>query len=255
MKKGKTQIIALITALVLCSGSASATQLEPSHTYESDRITHVLEKMEYLRGFKDSAFNFMAEVVSVDGGKVGKRHLLDVKISDEGYALIEVLSPRSQRGQRMLVRNGDIWLYLPRTSNVIRIAPLQRVFGAASIADLLNVSYLHGYTLENSIILDGGHLLNLDLKSKNRTATFARINFDFDLDAGVPTQSRHFTASNRLLKTIEYKAFQDFDGEQKVAKIVIHDALRTNSAIWIRMSNYRKATYPDAMFTKMALSR
>ena len=219
----------------------------------SSEVMRVLGNMEYLRGFRGTGFNFSAEVITVENGKASEQHQLDVKISEKGYALVEVLAPRNQLGRKTLLRDRDLWLYLPSSSNVIRIAPLQRVFGAASIADVLNISYLKGYTVLSSSRAGAGNRLQLNLKANDSAQTYARIELDYDLDTDRPAETRHFTASGRLLKTIQYKEFQQYDGSEKVEKIVILDSLRTSSSVWMRMGKYSRATYSDALFTKAAL--
>ena len=222
----------------------------------SEQVTNkILGNMEYLRGFRATGFHFTAEVITVESGVNSDQHQLEVKISDKGYALVEVLEPKNQRGRRTLLRDRDLWLYLPSSANIIRIAPLQRVFGAASIADVLNVSYLNDYAVESSHKSADGKLVQLRLKSKDARATYARIDLDYDLATDRPVESRHYTASERLLKTIQYKAFHDYAGGPKIEKIVIVDGLQTSKAVWMKMSEYEKAAYPDSMFTKTALSR
>lgn len=258
-------IITLSIALVMATSyaplglSAAPVESRAAQTAASgvtaQATTRILGNMEYLRGFRGTGFNFTAEVITVENGVASGQHQLDVKISDKGYALVEVLAPKNQRGRRTLLRDRDLWLYLPTSSNIIRIAPLQRVFGSASIADVLNVSYLNGYSIQSSRKSANGNLLQLSLKSKDAGATYARIDLDYDLATDRPVESRHYTVSDRLLKTIQYKTFRNYDGSPKVEKIVIVDGIRKSSAVWMRMGEYGKATYPDSMFTKTALSR
>ncbi len=241
-------------AVVVAPAAAQETKAATSEV-TAQVTTRILGNMEYLRGFKGTGFNFTAEVITVEEGKASESHQLDVKISGKGYALIEVLAPKNQRGRRTLLRDSDLWLYLPSSANIIRIAPLQRVFGSASIVDVLNVSYLNGYSVLSSRKSANGKLLQLSLKSKDAKATYARIDLDYDLAADRPVETRHYSASDRLLKTIQYKAFRNYEGSPKVEKIVIVDGIRKSSVVWMKMSEYGKATYPDSMFTKTALSR
>lgn len=237
-------------------GAAAPQAAVASASDPAPDVTQILTNMEYLRGFRGTGFNFTADVISMENGTTSEENQLDVKIGETGSALIEVLTPKSQRGRRTLLSGHDIWLYLPSSSNIIRIAPLQRVFGFASIADVLNISYLSGYSVESSHVSEGsGHLLHLTLKSQDAQATYARIDLDYDVTNNRPVETRHYTASGRLLKTIQYKEFRTYDGHPKIEKIAIFDALRTSSVIWMKMSEYRKASYPDTMFTKYALGK
>lgn len=217
--------------------------------------TRILANMQHLRGYRGTGFNFIADVIAVENGASTEQHKLEVKISEKGYALVEVLEPKNQRGRRTLLRDRDLWLYLPSSANIIRIAPLQRVFGPASIADVLNVSYLSDYSIQSSRKSADGKQLQLDLKSKDAQATYARIEVDYDLATDRPVESRHYTVSGRLLKTIQYKSFHNHGGSPKIEKIVILDGIRKSSAVWMKMGEYNKDTYPDSMFAKAALPR
>lgn len=253
-----TALLVVLFLMAVNAGIAPAASQETA-TATSDMTPQVtariLGNMEYLRGFRGTGFHFTADVITVEDGNASDQHQLDVKISEKGYALIEVLAPKNQRGRRTLLRDSDLWLYLPSSANIIRIAPLQRVFGSASIADVLNVSYLNGYTVLSSRKSANGKLLQLRLKSKDARTSYARIDLDYDLVADRPVESRHYSASDRLLKTIQYKVFRNYAGSPKVEKIVIVDGIRKSSVVWMKMSEYGKATYPDSMFTKTALSR
>jgi outer membrane lipoprotein-sorting protein len=235
---------------------AAATQTAfASSNDEAPDVGRVLANMQYLRGFKGTGFNFTADVISMENGNASEENQLDVKIGVAGDALVEVLTPKSERGRRTLLSGHDIWLYLPTSSNIIRIAPLQRVFGFASLADVLNISYL-SYAVESSHVSnESGRILHLTLKSKDEQATYPHIDLDYDLTNDRPVETRHYTASDRLLKTIQYKEFKTYDGQPKVEKIAIYDALRTTSVIWMKMSDYRRASYPDSLFTKDALRK
>jgi outer membrane lipoprotein-sorting protein len=246
-------LLVLASTVAVHPGISSAQKVSANTSVESTSVSKVLEKMEYLRGFKGTGFYFSAEVITVENNKPSEPHMLDVKISEKGYAIVEVLAPKNERGRRTLLRDRDLWLYLPNSSNIIRIAPLQRVFGSASIADVLNVSYLNGYAVSSKS--QSANQLQLSLKSSDPKATYARIDLDYDLANDKPIETRHYTASGRLLKTIQYKSFRNYDGNPKIDKIVIYDGVRKSSVVWMKMSDYRKATFPDALFTKSALSK
>jgi outer membrane lipoprotein-sorting protein len=241
-------VSASVTAAVPPSSVATTSTVDAA-------VLQALSNMEYLRGFKDSAFRFATEVVTMEGDKVVGRHQLDVKISNQGYALIDVMAPKNEQGRRTLIRDKDLWLFLPSSANVVRIAPLQRVFGAASIADVLNTSYLKNYQVVQHSVDASTQRMAIQLQSTAKDSTYARIDIDYDTALQRPRSTRHYTASGRLLKTIEYKSFVDHHGQAKLEKIAIQDSLRQNAVVWIKMSDYQMAEFADAQFSKAALRK
>ncbi len=259
MKKLYALILTITATLApFCYANSVATQpvtnSEQSKAVSQAEIQRVLETMEFIRGFKDSGFSFTSEVLTLKDKKVVAKHLLDVKVSNQGFAMVEILAPKRQQGRRTLMRKNDLWLYLPTSSNVIRIAPLQRVFGSASIADVLNTSFLNDYSV-TAANRETGNTLVLELTSKVKGSTYAGIKLSYDMITERPIKTEHFTTSGRLLKTIEYKTFQEHQGQRMAEKVVIYDSLRKNSAVWIKMSGYELSEYPAALFTKSGLKK
>ena len=246
--------VALTISPLFVAGENSVATSEATSGVPAEQIEHALETMEYLRGFKDAGFSFTSEVLTVKEQKVIAKHLLEVKVSDQGFAMVETLAPKIEEGRRTLMRKNDLWLFIPSSSNVIRIAPLQRVFGSASIADVLNTSFLNGYTVDFTT-QTSAEIVVIQLISNSKSATYAGITLHYNLTTNQPIKTEHFTASGRLLKTIEYKSFVQHQGQLMVEKIAIYDSLREDSSVWIKMSGYERNNHPAALFTKSGLKK
>lgn len=218
-------------------------------------LNHIIGTLEHLRGFEKTGFSFTSEVVGLEDKKEHGRHQMAVKVSPEGFAVVEIETPETEKGRRTLVREKDMWLFLPSSINVMRIAPLQKVFGDASTADILNTSYSQDYEVGDYKAGDEKDVLMLTFKAKNASSTYGTIEVAFDQAADVPKYSRHFTASGRLLKTVNYHTFATYENEKKIEKISIQDDLKKNYVIWIKLSNYKKGSFPEHIFTKAGFTK
>ena len=68
-----------------------------------------------------------------------------------------------------------------------------------------------------------------------------------------PIKSEYYARSGKLLKTAQYKAFKEFNGELKVHKMLLSDPLISGSYTWMLFDNYRSSELPDALFNKEAI--
>ena len=68
-----------------------------------------------------------------------------------------------------------------------------------------------------------------------------------------PIKSEYYARSGKLLKTAQYKAFKEFNGELKVHKMLLSDPLIAGSYTWMLFDNYRSSELPDALFNKEAI--
>ena len=82
----------------------------------------------------------------------------DLSLSSENKFILRVVAeqeksfaiykfPSNQKGQTILNVGQNIWIYIPNTSNPIKISPQQKLVGQASIADIVSLLYYKNYTV------------------------------------------------------------------------------------------------------------
>jgi len=146
-----------------------------------------------------------------------------------------------------------MWLYIPGTRKVIRISPAQRLLGETSNADVTGSNFSKDYTGE-IIPQDNPEQIQLVLLAKENKLSYQKVIFWLQNHPPFkPIKSEYYARSGKLLKTAQYKAFKEFNGELKVHKMLLSDPLIEGSYTWMLFDNYRSSELPDALFNKEAI--
>ena len=85
-------------------------------------------------------------------------------------------SPASERGQALLMRGRDLWIFMPTVSQPVRLSLSQRLTGQVANGDLARANFAGDYTaaLAGKKSVDGEDAWVLDLTAAGRGVTYAR---------------------------------------------------------------------------------
>jgi outer membrane lipoprotein-sorting protein len=167
--------------------------------------------------------------------------------------LMVITQPRLMKGQAILRRSDDMWLYLPRSRTVTRIgAKEQSLGGEASNADLLRTELGRDYqvNLVGMEDVDGEECYHLRLKALKRSLAYDQVDYWIAREAGLPVKREYYSLSGKLLRTITFADRREFGGRLIPARTTITNQLNPGYATTITLVKTREnSPIPDARFT------
>ena len=123
----------------------------------------------------------------------------------------DYIYPPHQAGQRLLRREGQIWMYLPDTKRVIKMSPRQSLGGSDfNNGDIMRLNYEEDYT--PTIAEETDTTWVLELRAKNRSVTYDRILYTISKDGYQSIKQAFYTLSGKLIKTLEFKQPRNYGG-------------------------------------------
>lgn len=169
---------------------------------------------------------------------------------------MEFTAPATEKGRRMLNDNASLWMYLPRTSKVMKLPFKQPFMGSdASNTDLMRMSFKKDYEIV-TISEKGEGLVRLELKAKNLEVAYDKTVVEFDTKKKIPVKQEMYSISGKLIKTIFYENPVLADGVYFPAIMTIKEELQKNTQTKIYYSNIKKkSSKPAEYFTLGALKR
>jgi len=219
---------------------------------ESNSASQLMRIIDSYRGLNSDGFSFDITNVSYKENRDSRTNQLSVDVKQDN-SLVKFQSPARQKGRILLKKNSDMWLYIPGTRKVIRISPAQRLLGETSNADVTGSNFSRDYSGE-IIPQDNPEQIQLVLSAKENNMSYQKVIFWLQNQAPFkPIKSEYYARSGKLLKTAQYKAFKEFNGELKVHKMLLSDPLISGSYTWMLFDNYRISELPDALFNKEAI--
>ncbi|MDR1623908.1 MAG: outer membrane lipoprotein-sorting protein [Tannerellaceae bacterium] len=174
----------------------------------------------------------------------------------EAKMRMEFVEPAVEKGRRMLNDESNMWMYMPRTSKVIKLPLKQAFMGSdASNRDLMRIEFAKDYDLVGSGQPDGA-ILQLELKAKNLSVSYNKIEILFDLQRNIPLSQKMFSLSGKLIKTIEYIYKEQPDNILYMSEMIIKDELMGHSFTKMYYENCkRRQNKPDVFFTLGSLKQ
>lgn len=172
-------------------------------------------------------------------------------------SVVMVTEPASDRGQIMLMKGRDLWVFMPEVSQPIRLSLAQRLTGQVANGDLARANFAGDYfpRIVGSETVGNEHYHVLELKAVDRGVTYQRVMYWVNKKNLWPFKAEFYSLSNRLLKRCSYENFQSMGGKVRPTRLVMEDALKTGERSVLDYQGMKLRDLPDKVFTKDYLKK
>lgn len=243
--------IFLLSLLTLIPLKALASSDESEVSAQS-----ILEKTDDIRFPRDS-FQVDVDIRTISPGKSDDLHKYRVLSKGNENSIVMVTEPASERGQSILMRGRDLWIFMPSITQPIRLSLSQRLTGQVANGDIARSNFTGDYhpILLRTDIIDGEEYYVLELTGVDRSVTYQKVVLWVEQSSYRPFRAEFYSLSNRLLKTSRYENFEMVLGKLRPTRLVLEDALKKGEISILDYSNMKLRDLPDKIFTKNYLKR
>jgi outer membrane lipoprotein-sorting protein len=241
-------LLATLAALC-CAPSIAATPPQIS-------AEEILRRADAVR-FPQESFEVGVDIRTAVDGKPTGEGVYRVLSKGNENSLVLTLEPASERGQILLMKGRDLWIFLPRVSQPVRLSLAQRLVGQVSNGDLARANFVGDYTpkLVDTQTIDGKSLYVLELTAVDRSVTYQRVRYWVEQRNYWPYRAEFYSLSGRLLKTCRYEEFRRLGSVTRPTRLVMTDALNKGEVSTLEYSDLKPRDLPDRVFTKDYLKR
>lgn len=216
----------------------------------------ILEKADEIR-FPRESFQVEVDIKTISPGKTDEEYKYRVLSKGNENSIVMITEPASERGQTILMKGRDLWVFMPSVSQPIRLSLSQRLVGQVANGDIARANFSGDYNpklLRTEIISDEPHYV-LELTAVDRSVTYHKVVLWVQQSNFWPYQAEFYSLSNRLLKTSRYENFDWVLGIQRPTRLVMEDALKKDEVSVLDYSEMILRDLPDKIFTKEYLKR
>ena len=248
---------ALVGSCIASAIGAEAVlaQINPQSS-EDELAKTIVEKADRVR-FPAEGFEVAVTISTTapDSPPDERRYRVYAKGHDDTIVL--VTEPASDRGQALLMKGHDLWLFLPKVSQPVRLSLAQRLTGQVANGDLARANFAGDYSakLLRTEKIDNESLYVLELTAIDRSVTYHRVLYWVGQASFRPYKAEFYSLSDRLLKTCLYESYKPLAGRERPTRLVMQNALVKDDESVLEYSNMRVLNLPDRMFTKDFLKR
>lgn len=247
--------IALFAIAVGISGNCRAEEALRSDTADPEAQA-IVEKADLIR-FPAEGFQVEVSIATTLADKSGESRKYRVLSKGNENSVVMVTEPAADRGQIMLMKGRDLWIFMPEVSQPIRLSLAQRLTGQVANGDLARANFAGDYfpRIVGSETLGNEQYHVLELKAADRSVTYQRVVYWVNKKNSWPLKAEFFSLSNRLLKRCSYENYQTMAGKLRPTRLVMEDALKAGEQSVLEYQGMKLRDLPDKIFTKDYLKK
>lgn len=216
----------------------------------------ILQKADEIR-FPVQGFEVAVRIRSVDGGAAPEEREFRVYSKGNENTIVQTTKPAAERGQILLMKGRDLWLFVPNVSQPVRLSLAQRLTGVVSNGDIARANFSGDYnpTLVGTEKIGDEAFHVLELIAIDRTVTYQKVKYWVRQSNGAPHKAEFYSLSDRLLKTCSYENYRALGGKVRPTRLVMVDAVKADTRSVMDYNEMRLVELPDKMFTKEYLKK
>ena len=244
----------LIAAAVSFFFQSAAGQV--SESPESASAASILQKADQVR-FPREGFEVAIAITTTSAEAAPDLRKYRVLSKGNENTIIMVTEPASERGQTLLMKGRDLWIFLPAVSQPVRLSLAQRLTGQVANGDIARANFSGDYEAKvlRTEKVDDEAMYVLELTAIDRGVTYHRVLYWVRQANFWPYKAEFYALSERLLKTCLYQNFKLLGGKVRPTRLVMQDATRKDQESVLEYSEMHSRELPDKMFTKDYLRR
>jgi outer membrane lipoprotein-sorting protein len=246
----------ILIALLLLGGAVDCRAQEGELSPDEIRARKIVEEADHIR-FPQEGFQVEVTINTSSNDATIEERKYRVLSKGNENTIIMVTEPASERGQIMLMKGRDLWIFLPNVSQPVRVSLAQRLTGQVANGDLARANFVGDYApkILRTETIDGEEYYALELTAVDRSVAYQRVLYWVRKSSSRPYRAEFYSASDRLLKTCMYQNFEKMAGRVRPTRLVMEDAQRKSERSTLEYSAMKLRDLPDKMFTKDYLKR
>lgn len=184
-------------------------------------------------------------------GEETRESRLDVYAHHDGRSLAVYRTDR-EAGQKVLMVEDQFWLFMPSSKRALRITPMQKLLGDASIGDVASLAWSEDYDVIARQRQDA--TVVLQLQANRRGLSYQRIDLTVDAATLHPMQADFYLKSGKLAKQAQFDLIERA-GQWHLQGLSLRDRVQSQQITRIVYETIEPMTLPDTWFTPSYLLR
>jgi len=245
-------VLGILTIFMFSLNSIAEGTVSKDEKFARD----IVEKADRVR-FPPGGFQVDVAIANFNNGQAGDTRRYRVLSKGNENTVVMITEPAAERGQIILMKDRDLWVFLPNVSQPVRLALSQRLTGEVSNGDIARANFAGDYVprVVRTEQIGNETFYVLELTAADRGVTYRRVMYWVNQKTFQPHKAEFYSLSNRLLKTCRYENYQKMAGALRPTRLVMDDALRKGEQSVLEYFGMTPRELPDKIFTKDYLKR
>ncbi len=240
-------------------GIALCAALTITNAQANDDVSAMLKQADQYRLDQTSA-KIVSVVRLYQDGELDKTQKYHVYSRPDRESLV-VFKSKVEAGQKMLMLADNYWLVMPKSRRPIRITPMQKLLGEASVGDISTLTWSEDYQGEfvanEKIENEKGESINaikLHLVSITKGASYQKIDLWVTANSHFPVKADLYLRSGKMAKQAWFE--QGTRGDKlAVTAMTLKDKIQPSKKTVIEYQSITQAELEDKYYNPSYLVR
>ena len=201
-----------------------------------------LQKADSYMTAPDSSL--ISEVQVFEDGVKTKERSYQVYTQNPRKTIVVFLH-QSEKGQKVLMKEHNFWLFLPRSKRGVRITAQQKLFGDAATGDITSIRWSGDY--QGTVVSCDASSCQLELEKKRRGPTYKKIVLFVDKSNGLPQNADLYLNANKIAKKAQY-SFEVVDDGYQITSVTYQSVLRKKQETIVKFTNVQEKQTPSRWY-------
>ncbi|MEO8766772.1 MAG: outer membrane lipoprotein-sorting protein, partial [Nitrosospira sp.] len=203
MQKKSFRYVFTVISVIVTMGSVASAE-----SSDVELARSVLEKADQIR-FPRESFQVDVSINTTSPGQSADMREYRILSKGNENSVVMATEPASERGQIILMKGRDLWIFIPSVSQPVRLSLSQRLTGQVANGDLARANFAGDYnaTILRTDTIDGERYFVLELIGIDRSVTYHKVLYWVRQSNFWPYRAEFYSLSDRLLKTSRYENF------------------------------------------------
>lgn len=161
-------------------------------------------------------------------------------VNDGKMSQIVFLEPLKVKDRKIIIKDNEMWLIIPKVKNPIHITPSQRLVGGISYGDVAASSFADGYTVklngEEMIVgmspdgtkTEASKCYLLELTAKGKNPNYNKVILWIERQNYLPVKADFYALSGKKMTTVYYTSPREWNDKIIVTKMFLYDQINTS---------------------------
>ncbi len=232
-----------------------AAALVAGTAHAADDVPALLKAADHWRLSNDAMqVETQVQVFNKDGSPDKERRY--TVFSQPGHKSLVLMRSPAEAGQKVLMLGDDFWLLMPSSQRPLRITPMQKLLGDASVGDIATLSWAEDYTgtLIGEEPCEQQTCVHLTLAASRKAASYQRIELWLGKQRHEPVKADLYVQSDKLAKQARF-VLDKPQAPTTVTEMVLIDQLSNHKETHVRYLTRQTRSVPEAWLNPMFLAR
>ena len=216
----------------------------------------IVQRADAIR-FPQTDYQVSVAVTTIVAGRPPDVRRYEILSKGNDRTLVITTEPASDKGQILLMREKDLWIYIPSLSQPLRLPLSQRLTGQVANGDLARANFSGDYNaaVARTEEIGGVSYWVLELLAADKGMTYNRLLYWVSRSNFRPLKAEFYGLSGKVLKTCRYESYVDAGGARRPSRVIMEDTLTAGGKSVLDYANFQLKSLADKIFTKDYLKK